>query len=142
MRSKPLGKKLAAAAALAALGWIVGAAGCDSPSEPGQTSKAMEERMREIEKRMKDSLPKTQEIALAQKADPEVVKKAQGQLKVLQEYLEDTPSGKIDMVTVNAIEAFQRRVGLHEDGLLNEETLKRLDEAAKKAASAPAPATG
>ena len=109
---------------------------CDSPTEPGMTSKAMEERMRDIEKRMKDSLPKTQEIALKQNAAPEVVKKAQEQLTVLKEYL-DPPSGKIDMVTVNAIQAFQRSEGLHEDGLLNEETVKRLDEAAKKAGSAP-----
>ena len=117
---------------VAALLASVGFTACDSPGESGTTSKAMEERMREIEKRVKASLPKTQEIALAQKADPEVVTKVQNELKVLQEYLEDAPSGKIDMVTVNAIEAFQRRAGLHDDGLLNEETLKRLDEAAKK----------
>ena len=122
---------------LASLAWV----GCDSPTESGTTSKAMEERMREIEKRVKASLPKTQEIALAQKADPDVVTKVQEQLNVLKEYLEDAPSGKIDMVTVNAIEAFQRRVGLHEDGLLDEETLKRLDEAAKPGA-APSPSTG
>jgi peptidoglycan hydrolase-like protein with peptidoglycan-binding domain len=131
---RALAKKIALAAVLTA---SLGSAACDSPTEPGATSKAMEERMREIEKRMKASLPKTQEIALAQKADPAVVTKAQGQLKVLQEYLEDAPSGKIDMVTVNAIEAFQRRAGLHEDGLLNEETLKRLEEAAKNTPSNP-----
>jgi murein L,D-transpeptidase YcbB/YkuD len=109
------------------------AAGCESPTETGTTSKAMEERMREIEKRVKDSMPKTQEIALAQKADAEVVKKAQAALKVLNEYLDDPPSGKIDMVTVNAIEAFQRRVGLHDDGLLDEETRRQLDKAAAEA---------
>jgi peptidoglycan hydrolase-like protein with peptidoglycan-binding domain len=110
------------------------AVGCDSPNpDSGTTSKAMEQRMREIEKKMKDSMPKTQQIALAQKPDPAVVKKTQADLKALSEYLEDPPSGKIDMVTVNAIEAFQRRVGLKEDGLLTEETLKKLDEAAKAA---------
>jgi murein L,D-transpeptidase YcbB/YkuD len=38
------------------------------------------------------------------------------------------------MVTVNAIEAFQRRAGLRDDGLLDEETVRRLDEAASAAA--------
>ena len=110
------------------------AVGCESPnSDSGTTSKAMEQRMRDIEKRMKDSMPKTQQIALAQKPDPAVVRKVQDQLKTLNEYLEPAPSGKIDMVTVNAIEAFQRRAGLKEDGLLNEETLRKLEEAAKNA---------
>ena len=110
------------------------AVACDSPNpDSGTTSKAMEQRMREIEKKMKDSMPKTQQIALAQKPDAAIVKKTQADLKSVNEYLEDPPSGKIDMVTVNAIEAFQRRVGLKEDGLLTEETLKKLDEAAKAA---------
>ena len=111
---------------------LCGAAGCDSPDpDSGTTSKAMEQRMREIEKRMKDSMPKTQQIALAQKTDATVVTKVQQQLKVLNEYQEATPSGKIDMVTVNAIEAFQRSAGLKEDGLLDDETLRKLEEAAK-----------
>jgi peptidoglycan hydrolase-like protein with peptidoglycan-binding domain len=110
------------------------AVACNSPkSDSGTTSKAMEQRMREIEKKMKDSMPKTQQIALAQKPDAAIVKQAQSDLKALSEYLEDPPSGKIDMVTVNAIEAFQRRIGMKEDGLLTEETLKKLDEAAKAA---------
>jgi peptidoglycan hydrolase-like protein with peptidoglycan-binding domain len=86
---------------------------------------------------MKDSMTKTQQLALAQKPDPAVVRKVQDQLKILNEYLEPSPSGKIDMVTVNAIEAFQHRVELKEDGLLNEETLRKLEEAAK---NAPQPA--
>jgi len=112
--------------------------GCESPDpDSGTTSKAMEQRMRDIEKRMKDSMPKTQQLALAQKPDPAVVRKVQDQLKILNEYLEPSPSGKIDMVTVNAIEAFQHRVELKEDGLLTEETLRKLEEAAK---NAPQPA--
>ena len=51
----------------------------------------------------------------------------------------DPQSGKIDMVTVNAIEAFQHRAGLKEDGLLNEETLRKLEEAAKNAPPPGAP---
>ena len=133
---------------LAALVVGVSALGCESPdTDSGTTSKAMEKRMREMEKRAKDSLPKTQQIALAQKVDPTVVTKIQNDLKALNEYLQE-PSGKIDMVTVNAIEAFQNRVGLEDNGLLDEETLKRLDQAAKNApppaapSAAPAPAPG
>jgi peptidoglycan hydrolase-like protein with peptidoglycan-binding domain len=111
--------------------------GCEAPDpDSGVTSKAMEQRMREMEKRAKDSLPKTQQIALAQKVDPAIVTKAQTELRALNEYQQE-PSGKIDMVTVNAIEAFQLRVGLDDDGLLNEITLKRLEEAAKSAPPLP-----
>jgi len=116
--------------------------GCESGDESGKTSKKMEERMREIETRVKESMPKTQQIALAQKVDPAVVKKAQEQLKMLKEYLEDPPSGKIDMVTVNAIEAFQRHVGLRDDGLLDDETRRRLDDAAKNAETATKTSAG
>ena len=128
--------RLASICTTAAIALVLGlvAVGCDAPDpDSGTTSKAMEQRMREIEKKMKDSMPKTQQIALAQKPDAAIVKKTQADLKSVNEYLEDPPSGKIDMVTVNAIEAFQRRVGLKEDGLLTEETLKKLDEAAKAA---------
>jgi len=116
---------------------LVGLAACHSPDpDSGTTSKAMEQRMREIEKRVKDSMPKTQQIAMAQKSDAAVVRKVQDQLKILNEYLEPSPSGKIDMVTVNAIEAFQRRVDLKDNGLLNEETLRKLEEASKVASTA------
>lgn len=118
---------LAAGAAVAAA-----IAGCEPAEESGKRSEAIVERRGKIERRVKESLPKTEEIALAQTVDPAVVKKAQTELKVLKEYLEDQPSGKIDMVTVNAIEAFQRRVGLADNGLLDAETLRRLDDAAKR----------
>ncbi len=110
------------------------AAACSS-ADPEVTSKSMEARMREIEQRMKDSMPKTQENALAQKVDAAVVKTVQIQLQALSEYL-DEPTGRMNMVTVNAIQAFQRSEGMPEDGLLGEETLKRLEAAAAKAGAA------
>lgn len=116
---------------LAGTALVALALGCSS-GDSGATSKAMEERMKDIEARMKASMPKIQQIALEQKADPAVVKRAQQELGVLKEYL-DEPTGKIDSITVNAIEAFQRRVGLRDDGLLDEETIERLDDAAKTA---------
>lgn len=68
-------------------------------------------------------------IALAQRVDEDVVQHVQSELRVLQEYL-DEPSGTLDAVTVNAIEAFQRRTGLRDDGLLDPRTLDRLAAAA------------
>lgn len=108
-----------------------GLTACQS-SDPKESSKALEVRMKEIEKRMKDSMPKTQELALQQKVDPEVLKKVQEELQILKEYL-DEPTGKMDFVTVNAIQAFQRRVGLLDDGQLSPKTLELLEEEAKKA---------
>ena len=108
----------------------LGALGCSSGDET-KTSEAMAARMKEIEKRIKESMPKTQEMALDQKVAPDVVKKCQENLKKLSEY-QDEPSGQIDMVTVNAIQAFQRRAGLADDGLLDERTIKKLEEAAAK----------
>jgi peptidoglycan hydrolase-like protein with peptidoglycan-binding domain len=111
---------------------LVGA-GCSS-GDSQATAKAMEQRMREIEKKMKDSMPKTQQIAITQKVDAALITRAQEALTTLKEYM-DKPSGKIDMVTVNAIQAFQRREGVPEDGLLTEELLKKIEEAAAKAKS-------
>jgi peptidoglycan hydrolase-like protein with peptidoglycan-binding domain len=106
--------------------------GCDSPSAPEASGASDAPRLREIERRMKASLPKTEERALAQKVDAEQVRKAQTELRVLNEYL-DEPSGTLDAVTVNAVEAFQRRIGLPDDGLLDARTLRRLGEEAEKA---------
>ena len=106
------------------------AAGCSSPEE-SKTSDAMAERMKEIERRIKESMPKTQELALEQKVPEDTVRAAQENLKKLHEYL-DEASGKIDMVTVNAIQAFQRRVGLTDDGMLDDRTVRRLQEEAAK----------
>jgi peptidoglycan hydrolase-like protein with peptidoglycan-binding domain len=120
----PTALRTLAALALAAL------ASCRA-DDPQRASAAMEKRMRDIERLAKESIPKTQEIALAQTVDPAVVTRAQQALVALKEYM-DPPSGKIDDVTVNAIMAFQRRAGLEDDGLLNEKTLERLDEAASQ----------
>lgn len=109
----------------------IASTGCES-GDAEQTSESLKERMKEMEKRAKESMPKTQENALKQKADPETVKKVQAELMVLKEYL-DEPTGKIDFVTVNAVQAFQHRVGLTEDGLLDTETLQRLEQEAAAA---------
>ena len=104
-------------------------AACSSGGDEAKTSEAMEARMREIEKRIKESMPQVQEAALGQKVEPEVVKTCQEHLKKLNEY-QDEPSGKLDDVTVNAIMAFQRSAGLADDGLLTDRTIRKLAEKA------------
>jgi peptidoglycan hydrolase-like protein with peptidoglycan-binding domain len=60
------------------------------------------------------------------------VKEAQQHLRVLKEYLGE-PDGKLDSVTVNAIQAFQDANGLTANGMLTDETMAKLkEEAAKK----------
>ncbi|MGH7820395.1 MAG: peptidoglycan-binding domain-containing protein [Candidatus Binatia bacterium] len=114
------------------LACVLGALGCQSaPGEDQESKEAFEARMREIEQRIKDSMPKTQQIALKQKIEPERLKKVQEQLNALKEYL-DEPTGKMDFVTVNAVQAFQRRMGLGDDGLLDERTLRLLEQEAAK----------
>ena len=104
-------------------------AACSSGGDEAKTSEAMEARMREIEKRIKESMPQVQEAALAQKVEPDVVKTCQEHLKKLNEY-QDEPSGKLDDVTVNAIMAFQRSAGMTDDGILTDRTVRALAEKA------------
>ena len=96
------------------------------------SGKDAETRAREAEKKIKESIPDVVGAAMAQKVTPEQVKQAQEELKVLSEYL-DEPSGTLDAVTVSAIQAFQRTEGLKADGMLNEKTMRLLQEAAAKA---------
>jgi peptidoglycan hydrolase-like protein with peptidoglycan-binding domain len=110
---------------------VVTLGACSYFQDPEEAAKADQARAKEIERRQKDSIPKTQQIALAQKVDPALVKRAQQALAALKEYM-DEPSGKVDMVTVNAVEAFQRRLGVEENGLLSEDLVKQMESAAPK----------
>ena len=56
-------------------------------------------------------------IALEQKADPAVVSEVQRNLTTINEYQGEI-DGKLDSVTVNAIQAFQRTAGLKDDGII------------------------
>jgi peptidoglycan hydrolase-like protein with peptidoglycan-binding domain len=88
---------------------------------------------------MKDALgPDLEAVAIAQKIDPEVVKEVQQNLTAIHEYQGEI-TDKLDGVTVNAIQAFQRSAGLNDDGIVNPRTRERLKEAAAKARQAPAP---
>ncbi len=91
-----------------------------------------ETRAREAAEKIKESMPDVETRALAQKVDPAQVKQAQEALRKVNEYLGDA-DGKLDAVTVNSIEAFQRAQGLKADGILNDKTQHALQEAAAKA---------
>ena len=96
------------------------------------TTKDAETRAREAEKKIKDSIPDIVGAALAQNAPPEQIKLAQEELKALSEYLGEA-NGKLDPVTVSAIQAFQRTQGMKADGLLSDKTMRLLQKAAAKA---------
>jgi peptidoglycan hydrolase-like protein with peptidoglycan-binding domain len=88
-----------------------------------------EQRAREAAEQIKASMPDVDAAALAQKVDPETVRQAQRELTAINEYQGEI-NGKLDSVTVNAIEAFQREADLEDDGILDSHTRERLAEAA------------
>jgi peptidoglycan hydrolase-like protein with peptidoglycan-binding domain len=105
------------------------ASACDVPT-PAEKAKAAEE----IAKR---SMLAIDHAALEQKLDPKVVEKLQQQLAALAEYMGPV-NGKLDQVTVNAYEAFQRANEMTPDGIVTEQGLRELDEAvAARSAQAP-----
>jgi peptidoglycan hydrolase-like protein with peptidoglycan-binding domain len=91
------------------------------------SSQSAEERGREMQEKIKESIPDVVAKALAQKAAPEDVKVAQQALTALNEYM-GAVDGKLDEVTVNSIQAFQRSHGLRDDGILTDKTKRLLGE--------------
>jgi len=98
----------------------------------GCNGHSAEIRAREAAEKIKESMPDVEARALEQKVTPEQVQQAQEVLKKVHEYLGEA-NGKLDAVTVNSIEAFQRAHGLKADGILNEKTQHALQDAASKA---------
>lgn len=94
--------------------------------------KTLEERAREQAEKVIGSMGAAQNRALEQKVAPEDVTQAQQALTQVHEYMGEV-NGKLDAVTVNAIESFQRTHGLKDDGILNDKTKRLLrEELAKK----------
>ena len=88
---------------------------------------SVEDRAREQAEKILASMGDAETRALAQPATPEQVQQAQQALTILHEYMGEV-NGKLDAVTVNAVEAFQRTRGLKDDGLLNGKTQHLLQE--------------
>lgn len=95
----------------------------------GCTGKDTETRAREAMEKIKASIPDVEMAALEQKLPPGDVKMAQEVLTKLDEYQGEI-TGSLDLVTVNAIEAFQRAHGIKANGLLTAETKQALRDAA------------
>jgi peptidoglycan hydrolase-like protein with peptidoglycan-binding domain len=102
------------------LGCAIVTAGCSSGDPEAHAREALE--------RMKASVVNVEQKAMEQKVDSAVVQKTQEQLTKLFEYMGPI-DGQLDMVTVNAIEAFQRSHDMRANGLLTGETLQELDKA-------------
>lgn len=97
---------------------------------PACSRQSVEERARATAEKIQKSMVDVEAIALEQSADPAVVAEVQRNLTALSEYQGEI-DGKIDSVTVNAIQAFQRSAGLADDGIISDETRARLAEAAR-----------
>lgn len=88
---------------------------------------SVERRARDAAEKIQGSIPNQMAIALAQEATPEEIKQAQQALTAVKEYMGEI-NGKLDPVTINAIQAFQRTHGLDDDGILDAETKRLLAE--------------
>ncbi len=97
----------------------------------GCTGADTETRAREAAEKIKESMPDVEAKAMAQKTSPEEVKAAQEALTAVKEYMGEI-DGKLDSVTINAIEAFQKTQGIKADGILNDKTKGLLKEALAK----------
>jgi peptidoglycan hydrolase-like protein with peptidoglycan-binding domain len=108
---------------LVAFGIALACSACTFPTD--------QERAKAAEENAKKSLVAIDHLALEQKVEPDRVKKIQQQLTALNEYM-GPANGKLDQVTVNAYEAFQRKNDFFPDGLFTDKQLKVLEEAAAK----------
>ena len=120
------GSTRAARAAVVVLFSAVAAAAC--------SNKTVEERARDTLEKMQASMVDVEAIALEQKADPAVISEVQRNLTAINEYQGEI-NGKLDSVTINALQSFQRTAGLKDDGLITPATRQKLAAAAAQPAS-------
>jgi peptidoglycan hydrolase-like protein with peptidoglycan-binding domain len=92
----------------------------------GQT---VEERARDTLEKIQAGMVDVEAVALEQKASADVVSEVQRNLTAIHEYQGEI-DGKLDSVTVNAIQAFQRTAGLKDDGIISATTREKLAAAA------------
>lgn len=88
----------------------------------------LERRAKDAAQRMKDSIPDVHARALVQEAPTDRVELAQRALANLREYQGEV-NGKLDRVTINAIQAFQRAHSIEDHGLLDDPTMQTLQAA-------------
>ncbi len=93
-----------------------------------------EERARDVMEKIEKGMVDVEGIALEQKLDAAVVSETQRNLTTINEYQGEI-TGKLDSVTINAIQAFQRTAGLNDDGIITEATRQKLAAAAARGQS-------
>jgi peptidoglycan hydrolase-like protein with peptidoglycan-binding domain len=98
-------------------------------SAPGCSGDLAKEKARAAAERARDAIQPLDHGAMEQKVEPEQVKAVQAALTVLKEYMGPI-NGKLDQVTLNALESFQRKNDITADGRFNEETLTLLQQTA------------
>jgi peptidoglycan hydrolase-like protein with peptidoglycan-binding domain len=98
---------------------------------PGCSSKLTEEKARAAEKRARETMQPLDQGALEQELSKEMVTKVQTELTTLKEYMGPI-NGKLDQVTLNALESFQRRNDIRADGRFNDKTLSLLESTSKQ----------
>jgi peptidoglycan hydrolase-like protein with peptidoglycan-binding domain len=96
----------------------------------------VERRARRAAEKMRESIPDVHAEAMEQDVSADTVREAQQALTVLKEYMGEV-NGKLDPVTINAVQAFQRSQGFADDGILDKKTMRALQEAARAAGAAP-----
>jgi peptidoglycan hydrolase-like protein with peptidoglycan-binding domain len=95
----------------------------------GCSHQTAEERARATAEKLTKSLIDVEAIALDQTVDASVVSEVQRNLTAINEYQGEI-DGKLDSVTVNAIQAFQRTAGVKDDGIITDATRQKLAAAA------------
>jgi peptidoglycan hydrolase-like protein with peptidoglycan-binding domain len=110
-------------ASLASLAAVFAVAGC--------SSELAEEKARAAAERARDAIQPLDHGALEQEIAPDVVKKVQTELTKLKEYMGPI-SGKLDQVTLNAFESFQRKNDITANGRFEPETLRLLESSASR----------
>jgi murein L,D-transpeptidase YcbB/YkuD len=108
-------------AGIAVVGLVLAAGGC--------SKQTVEERARETAEKIQKSMVDVEGIALEQKIDPAIVTEVQKNLTTINEYQGEI-NGKLDSVTINAIQAFQRTAGVKDDGIITATTRQKLAAAA------------
>ena len=94
-----------------------------------------------IQKKIAESMVDFETLAIEQKVEPAVVEEVQRNLTAINEYQGEI-NGKLDSVTVNAIQSFQRtidcswisrllRMCVKDDGIIGSETRQQLAAAAQ-----------
>jgi murein L,D-transpeptidase YcbB/YkuD len=96
---------------------------------PGCNNRSVEDRARDTLEKIQKSMVDVEAVALDQKAEPAVISEVQKNLTTINEYQGEI-DGKLDSVTVNAIQAFQRSAGLKDDGIITDATRQKLAAAA------------